>query len=152
MTTARFSAGRSASEAQERRSCYGPADSVAVRDRSGFQLKKDSEQLHPIRASSKLPGFRAAFDRRRFHRRIIGCLSALRGAGDARFIMLSTLAVVGIVIAGLFVGVFGLGYGVYWCWSLQVLFLVLNVSVFAVRFHRGKWREKGLVDANVKLV
>ena len=78
--------------------------------------------------------------------------SALRGAGDARFIMLSTLAVVGIVIAGLFVGVFGLGYGVYWCWSLQVIFLVLNVSVFAVRFHRGKWREKGLVDANVKLV
>ena len=72
--------------------------------------------------------------------------SALRGAGDAKFIMNTTLCVVAIILTALYVGVFRCGLGVYWCWSLQVAFLVMSVAVFATRFKMGKWRDKALVE------
>ncbi|MBQ4204884.1 MAG: MATE family efflux transporter [Thermoguttaceae bacterium] len=78
--------------------------------------------------------------------------SALRGAGDARFIMIATFAVVASIVVAMFGGVFGFGLGVYWCWALQVTYLLVNITVFGLRLRSGKWRDKGLVETNANLV
>ncbi len=75
--------------------------------------------------------------------------SALRGAGDANFIMKTTLAVFVPIVIAAFVGVFGFGRGVYWCWSLMTLYIVSAGTLFAVRFYRGAWRNATLVELDL---
>ena len=75
--------------------------------------------------------------------------SALRGAGDANFIMKGTLAVFVPIVVAAFVGVFGFGRGVYWCWSLMTLYVFSAGTLFAVRFYRGAWRNASLVEVDL---
>ncbi|MBR4751760.1 MAG: MATE family efflux transporter [Thermoguttaceae bacterium] len=77
---------------------------------------------------------------------------ALRGAGDARFIMRATFIIVGLALAALFIGVRVAGFGVYWCWWALTGYLTANTLVFFIRFARGKWATKTLVDATPHLV
>ena len=75
--------------------------------------------------------------------------SALRGAGDANFIMKATLVVFVPIVVAAFVGVFGFGRGVYWCWSLMTLYVFSAGTLFAVRFYRGAWRNASLVELDL---
>ena len=74
-------------------------------------------------------------------------VGALRGAGDARFIMVESFVVVALALIALFVGVHRFGLRVYWCWWVMTGYLIVNVAVLYVRFLGGKWKEKSLVDA-----
>lgn len=71
--------------------------------------------------------------------------SALRGAGDTRFIMWATTLVVIPILAAIFGGVFLFGRGVYWCWILQTSYLFVNGAIFITRFVMGCWKDKSLV-------
>lgn len=73
--------------------------------------------------------------------------AALRGAGDARFIMLSTSSVVALTLVALFGGVRWLNLGVYWCWWVMTGYLVVNSVVFVLRIRQGKWRKRQLLAA-----
>ncbi len=75
--------------------------------------------------------------------------SALRGAGDANFIMKATLIVFVPIVVAAFVGVFAFGRGVYWCWSLMTLYVFSAGTLFAVRFYRGAWRNASLVEPDL---
>ncbi len=77
---------------------------------------------------------------------------ALRGAGDARFIMNATFVVVALALGALFVGVRIMGCGIYWCWWILTGYLATNTVVFLFRFLQGKWMMKTLVDATPRLV
>lgn len=72
--------------------------------------------------------------------------AALRGTGDARFIMIATSCVALPLLAAIFGGVFLFERGIYWCWGLQTLYLFVNGAVFLIRFARGKWKNKGLTQ------
>ncbi len=72
--------------------------------------------------------------------------SALRGAGDAKFIMKATLAVFPPITALTFVGVRFWGRGVYWCWTLISVYVFVVGTVYAIRFWRGKWRDANLLE------
>lgn len=74
--------------------------------------------------------------------------ASLRGAGDAKFIMLATFAVVLPTVVALLIGV-ALGLRVYYCWWIQTGYLVVLVLIFFTRFRKGKWREHDVI--NVKL-
>ncbi|MDO5309454.1 MAG: MATE family efflux transporter [Planctomycetia bacterium] len=72
--------------------------------------------------------------------------SALRGAGDARFIMIGTLSIALPMLGALFLGVFRFGYGLSFCWTMLFAYVMLLASTFLVRFCIGSWRSQRLVQ------
>ena len=76
--------------------------------------------------------------------------ASLRGAGDTRFIMLATFCVSAPILAIMFGGVIWFQQGFYWCWSLQVSYIFVNATVFAIRFAGGEWKKKSLVKQPAK--
>ena len=71
--------------------------------------------------------------------------SALRGAGDARFIMCAAIAGVGIALLFLFGGVIMFERGVMWSWTILTVYIYLNASILGARFVLGGWKTKSLV-------
>jgi len=63
--------------------------------------------------------------------------------------MKATLAVFVPIVVAAFVGVFGFGRGVYWCWSLMTLYVFSAGTLFAFRFYRGAWRNASLVEVDL---
>ena len=76
--------------------------------------------------------------------------SALRGAGDAKFIMMATFATASIVSVALLFGVFLFGRGLTWCWTFISLYVVSNACIFLVRLAQGGWKNRSLVAPTVK--
>ncbi len=73
--------------------------------------------------------------------------SALKGAGDTRFVMLV------IIIFGLFILVIPtyfvinvLQLGIYYAWFIASFYIVVMGVVFLLRFQRGKWKSRSVRD------
>lgn len=77
---------------------------------------------------------------------IVFC-SAIRGAGDTKFVMITTAAFVPFLSLLSWLGVSFFHLGVYWCWTVLTVYVSLMGVVFFVRFMRGDWMKMGLVDA-----
>lgn len=73
--------------------------------------------------------------------------SSLRGAGDAKFIMLTTGTTATIILTSVLCGAIFFDRGVNWCWTFLTLYVILNASAFAVRFWQGGWKSHALVHA-----
>lgn len=76
---------------------------------------------------------------------IIFC-SAIRGAGDTKFVMIVTFALVPFLAIFPWLGVGVFHFGVYWCWTVMTVYISLLGIVFFARFMRGAWMEMGLVE------
>lgn len=72
--------------------------------------------------------------------------AALRGAGDTYFIMIATTIVVALTLVVLYAGLYFLHLRVYWCWWVMTGYLVANAGTFIVRFHSGRWKDKGVIE------
>ena len=73
--------------------------------------------------------------------------SALRGAGDAKFIMRVTLSVASVSLSVIFGGALFFDRGVNWCWTFLTVYIILNASIFAARFLQGGWKSQALVHS-----
>lgn len=75
--------------------------------------------------------------------------SALKGAGDTWFVMLfSTLLVPLLPILSL-VGVYGFGFGIYWCWGVLTGWVLLFAVGMFFRFFGGKWKRMQVIERNM---
>ena len=77
---------------------------------------------------------------------IVFC-SALRGAGDAKFVMVTTVSLAPLLVVISWVGVGCLRFGIYWCWTILTAYVSLMGILFFLRFMQGEWMTMGLVDA-----
>jgi MATE family multidrug resistance protein len=76
--------------------------------------------------------------------------SALRGAGDTRFVMGAMLAVaVGVLIVPSYVAVGWWGGGIYFAWCLVTTYVIALGTVFFFRFQSGVWQSMRVIESGV---
>jgi MATE family multidrug resistance protein len=72
---------------------------------------------------------------------------ALKGAGDTRFILYTTLCMSGVPVLMTWLGIRFAGLGLYWAWvSLTVWVSSIGLIYFG-RFVQGKWRDIRVIEA-----
>ncbi len=75
-------------------------------------------------------------------------VSALKGAGDTRFILRVTI-VMAILLASLsWLAVEELELGIYWCWSLAIGWVWVMGVTFLLRYRAGKWRTMRVIETD----
>ena len=73
--------------------------------------------------------------------------SAIKGAGDTRFVMWMILCMsVGILILPSFVAITWLSATVYVCWAIASLYVVSLGFAFFLRYRQGKWESMRVID------
>lgn len=75
-------------------------------------------------------------------------VSALKGAGDTRFILRVTI-IMAILLASLsYLAVEELKLGIYWCWSLAIGWVWVMGVTFFFRYRTGKWRTMRVIETD----
>ncbi|HBT76208.1 MAG TPA: hypothetical protein DEB39_04615 [Planctomycetaceae bacterium] len=72
--------------------------------------------------------------------------SALKGAGDTTFVMITTCLIVPLLPVLSFAGIYFAGFGLYWCWSVLAGWVIIFAAVFWQRFRRGKWKKMQVIE------
>jgi multidrug resistance protein, MATE family len=72
--------------------------------------------------------------------------SALKGAGDMRFIMLTSLIVTPIPLLAAWVGMQFAGGGLFWCWIVATIWVSVAGLIYAGRFLQGHWRHMRVIE------
>jgi MATE family multidrug resistance protein len=76
--------------------------------------------------------------------------SAIKGAGDTRFVMWMILCMsLGILILPSFVAITWLSASVYVCWAIASLYVVSLGVAFFLRYRQGKWESMRVIDVPV---
>lgn len=72
--------------------------------------------------------------------------SAIKGAGDTRFVFWTTLAVSGLPVLFTWLGLTYWNQGLLWCWYVITAWVCLLGVIFFWRFLLGKWREMRVIE------
>lgn len=72
--------------------------------------------------------------------------SALKGAGDTRFVLLTTLCMSPLPVLATFFGVEFMGLGLYWCWTAITTWLCVLGLIYMHRFRQGHWRTMRVIE------
>ena len=72
--------------------------------------------------------------------------SAIKGAGDTKFVFLVTLCLAPVTPLLCFIGVRFFGLGLYWCWIVLTLWVLVSGVIFFVRFWQGHWKEMRVIE------
>jgi MATE family multidrug resistance protein len=73
-------------------------------------------------------------------------VGALKGAGDTRFILLTSLLMSpGPVLAG-WLGIRYFGLGLTWCWLVITLWICILGTIYLGRFLQGRWRHIRVIE------
>lgn len=102
----------------------------------------DKESLHEMAVI--LLYFVAAYNM--FDATQIIFVSALKGSGDTMFIMLVSFVMATALAGASYVAVEYLGVGIYGCWVLIVIWLIIIAAVYLLRFMTGKWRHMRVIE------
>jgi MATE family multidrug resistance protein len=76
-------------------------------------------------------------------------VSALKGAGDARFVMWVTLVMAGLLTFASWLAVGPLQAGLHGCWWLVVAWVWIVGVVYFIRFRQGRWRQMRVIEPAV---
>jgi multidrug resistance protein, MATE family len=71
---------------------------------------------------------------------------ALKGAGDTRFIMLTSLVLTPMPIVAAWAGIRFLGLGLIWCWIVVTVWVSLIGVIYCLRFLHGRWRQMRVIE------
>ena len=75
--------------------------------------------------------------------------SALKGAGDTKFIVYAiTVISILVLIIPTYIGTEILGWGLKSAWSSGVAYIISLSTVFALRYRHGKWRSMRVIEQN----
>jgi MATE family multidrug resistance protein len=78
--------------------------------------------------------------------------SAIKGAGDTRFVMWTILVMsMGIMVLPAYVGVIYFGTGIYPVWVCFTVYVCLTGLVFRWRYIQGKWKEMRVIERTNKI-
>jgi MATE family multidrug resistance protein len=72
--------------------------------------------------------------------------AAIKGAGDTRFVLVTTLAASALPVAMTWIGVNLLGYGLLWSWISVTSWVCLLGVIFLLRFMQGRWRTMRVIE------
>ncbi len=79
---------------------------------------------------------------------VIFC-SALKGAGDTRFILISALWTAPIPVSTSWIGIEYFGGGLYWCWWVLTGWIVSMSVIYLLRFLGGRWKQMRVIEMPV---
>ncbi len=72
--------------------------------------------------------------------------SALKGAGDTRFIFITSLTLAALLTVFTWFGLEQLGLGIYYGWTVLMLWVVAIGTTFWLRFLQGRWRDMRVIE------
>lgn len=73
-------------------------------------------------------------------------VSAIRGAGDMRFVLCTTLSTSPVAIAATWWGLRWQGWGLIWCWTVITLWVCSLGLIYLARFLQGRWRHMRVIE------
>jgi MATE family multidrug resistance protein len=73
-------------------------------------------------------------------------MSAIRGAGDTRFVFWTSLGTSLLPLGLAWLGIHHLGQGLLWCWTLITLWVCSAGLIYLGRFLQGKWRTMRVIE------
>lgn len=76
---------------------------------------------------------------------IIFC-SALKGAGDTRFILIMSLLLTPAPVLAAAAGIHFAGLGLMWCWTVITLWICALGVIYGARFLHGRWRHIRVIE------
>lgn len=72
--------------------------------------------------------------------------SAIKGAGDTRFVLYTALVLSVVPVVLTWAGIHLWGLGLYWAWVAVTLWVCLLGVVFLLRFMQGKWQTMRVIE------
>ena len=73
--------------------------------------------------------------------------SALKGAGDTRFVMISSTALCyGLMAIPSWYAVNKFDQGIYTLWSLSTFYVFVMAVIYFIRFQNGKWKSMRVIE------
>ena len=79
--------------------------------------------------------------------------SAIKGAGDTRFVMYMIIAMsLGILIVPSVVAILWLGASIYACWAIASTYVAALGAAFFLRYRSGKWATMRVIECPVPAV
>ena len=79
--------------------------------------------------------------------------SAIKGAGDTRFVMFMIVVLsVSVLIVPSYVVIVYLSMGIYWGWAFVTTYIIVLGVVFFFRFLRGKWKSMRVIEPSAVAV
>jgi MATE family multidrug resistance protein len=76
-------------------------------------------------------------------------VSAIKGAGDMRFVLTMTLVLSPLPVLASFLGIMWFGAGILWCWTAVTLWICLLGLTYLARFLQGRWREMRVIEPDL---
>jgi MATE family multidrug resistance protein len=76
-------------------------------------------------------------------------VSTLKGAGDTRFIMLTTLWVTPMPLVAVWVGIYCFHLGLIWSWIVATAWVSSLGIIYLLRFLHGRWRHIRVIEAEL---
>ena len=73
-------------------------------------------------------------------------MSAIRGAGDTRFVFCTALGTSLLPLSLAWIGIHYLGQGLLWCWTLITCWVLSAGFIYLARFLQGKWRAMRVIE------
>jgi MATE family multidrug resistance protein len=73
-------------------------------------------------------------------------MSAIRGAGDTRFVLCTSLGTSLFPLSMAWLGIHRWGFGLYWSWTLITFWVLSAGFIYLARFLQGKWRTMRVIE------
>jgi len=73
-------------------------------------------------------------------------MSAIRGAGDTRFVLCTSLGTSLVPLGLAWLGIYHWHQGLYWCWTLITLWVCSAGFIYLARFLQGRWRSMRVIE------
>jgi MATE family multidrug resistance protein len=72
--------------------------------------------------------------------------SAIKGAGDTRFVMLVTIVMAILPVVFTWTGIEYFDLGLFWAWTVMTSWIMLLGVIYLLRFLGGKWRSMRVIE------
>jgi multidrug resistance protein, MATE family len=72
--------------------------------------------------------------------------SAIKGAGDTRFVLITTLCMSPLPVLATLLGIEVFGLGLYWSWTAITSWLCALGIIYIIRFRQGRWRTMRVIE------
>lgn len=73
-------------------------------------------------------------------------VSAIKGAGDTRFVMAASLIMGGLLAVVTWFGIQSFGFGLHACWTWVTIWVCMLGVIYWARFAQGSWRTKRVIE------
>jgi len=76
-------------------------------------------------------------------------VSAIKGAGDTRFVLAMNVVLVPLPVLAAWLGIRYLDLGLLWCWSVVTAWVVAWGLIYLARFVHGHWRSLRVIEPDL---